>query len=36
VNVQAIDFDLIKGKIVHVMLDDKRTQDIKDKTPVIK
>lgn len=36
VNVKAIDFDTFKGKIVHVTLDDKKTQDIKDKTPILK
>ena len=33
VNVSAINFGHFSGKIVHVLMDDKKEQDIKDKTP---
>jgi choloylglycine hydrolase len=33
VDVSAINFDQFSGKIVHVPMDDKKEQDIKDKTP---
>jgi choloylglycine hydrolase len=33
VNIKAINFDVLSGEIVHVVLDDKKEQDIKDKTP---
>ena len=33
VNVKKIDFTKLSGKIRHIVLDDKKEQDIKDKTP---
>jgi len=33
VNIKAIPFDTLSGDIIHVVLDDNKEQDIKDKTP---